>query len=195
MGPPLFAPLLFSTVGLLGIISSMLRREDDPAHTTLPGIPRPRSAWLSWLPRGVAREGIIIEQDVREGRFQRALAVVTAFSALFSWIESFYSHYKNNFSFRIQWSPIIIGPGLVIAALAAVWSRTIARTLMPLMSLIAAINGAMGFFYHVRGVVRRPGGLKTPFYNVVYGPPVLAPLLFASAGFTGLLASLLRRAK
>ena len=32
-----------------------------------------------------------------------------------------------------------------------------------------------------------------PFYNLMYGPPVFAPLLFAAAGFLGLLASLLRR--
>ena len=40
-----------------------------------------------------------------------------------------------------------------------------------------------------------PGGLKLPFYNVMYGPPIFAPLLFAASGFMGLLASLLRRAE
>ena len=55
------------------------------------------------------------------------------------------------------------------------------------------LDGAVGFFYHVRGVVRRLGGLKTWLYNIVYGPPIFAPLLFAACGFTGLLASLMRR--
>ena len=29
LGPPLFAPLLFSAVGLLGLIAMLLRREED----------------------------------------------------------------------------------------------------------------------------------------------------------------------
>ena len=31
-----------------------------------------------------------------------------------------------------------------------------------------------------------------PLYNIIYGPPIFAPLLFAASGFLGLLASLLR---
>jgi hypothetical protein len=57
------------------------------------------------------------------------------------------------------------------------------------------LDGAAGSFFHVRGVLRRPGGLATPLYNWVYGPPIFAPLLFAASGFLGLLASLLRRSQ
>jgi hypothetical protein len=61
------------------------------------------------------------------------------------------------------------------------------------MSLLAMADGGIGFFYHARGVLRRPGGTKHWAYNILYGPPIFAPLLFAACGFTGLLASLLRR--
>jgi len=194
MGPPLFAPLLFAVSGFLGLIASMLRREDDPRHSLLPGIPRPRSAWLSWMPRKISREGVLIEQDVREGRFQRAMGVATALAAFFSGVESLYSHYKNEFTFRIEWTPILLTPAIIFAGIGTVWSRTIARTLLPLTSALAVINGMLGFFYHARGILRRPGGLKLPWYNLIYGPPIFAPLLYAATGFLGLLASLLRRA-
>ena len=194
MGPPVFAPLLFAISGFLGFVASLLRREDDLQHTTLPGIPRPLPVWLSWLPQQITKEGIVIEQDVREGRFQRALGVATAISAFFSGIEALYSHYKNNFSYRVQWTPILLTPALMIAGIGSVWSRTIARTLLPVVSVLALLDGGIGFLYHVRGVARRPGGLKKPFYNLVYGPPIFAPLLFAASGFLGVLASLLRRA-
>lgn len=194
MGPPLFAPLLFAVSGFLGLIASMLRREDDPRHSLLPGIPRPHSAWLSWLPRKISREGVLIEQDVREGRFQRAMGVATALAAFFSGVESLYSHYKNEFTFRIEWTPILLTPAIIFAGIGTVWSRTIARTLLPLTSALAVINGMLGFFYHARGIWRRPGGLKLPWYNLIYGPPIFAPLLYAATGFLGLLASLLRRA-
>ncbi|GHO51980.1 hypothetical protein [Ktedonobacter robiniae] len=197
MGPPVFAPLLFSTVGFLGLVTSFLRREDAPtvAGPVLPGKITKQSRLSHVNPKFFLIEELLFAQDVREGRFQRILGVVAALSALFSWIESLYSHYKNNFSYRIQWSPILVGPPLVIAGIASVWSRTVARTLLPLTSLLALLNGAIGFFYHLRGVVRRPGGLKKPFYNVLYGPPIFAPLLFSASGFIGLLASLLRRAR
>jgi hypothetical protein len=197
MGPPIFAPLLFAVSGLLGLIASMLRREDDPAHSVLPVIPRslrPPPAWLGWLPRKITREGILIEQNVREGRFQRAMGVATALAALFSGVESLYSHYKNEFTYRIEWTPILLTPALIAAGIGTLWSRAIARTLLPVASALAILNGMLGFYYHARGVMRRPGGLKLPWYNIFYGPPIFAPLLFAATGFLGLLASLLRRA-
>jgi hypothetical protein len=192
MGPPLLAPILFAISGFLGLIASMLRREDDLHHTQLPGIPRP--AWLAWLPRAITREGIIVEQDVREGRFQRAMGVATAISAFCSGFESLYSHYKNNFTYRIEWTPILLTPAVMLAGIGTVWSRTIALTLLPITSVLALLNGMLGLFYHVRGILRRPGGGKLPLFNLMYGPPIFAPLLFAATGFLGLLASLLRRA-
>jgi phosphate/sulfate permease len=194
MGPPIFAPLLFTTSGFLGVIASLLRREDDPEHDLLPGIRRPAPAWTHLLPQGITSEGITIGQDVREGRFQQGLAIATAVSALFSGIEALYSHYKNNFKYAgLQWSPIVLTPILMAGGIGAVWSRTVARTLLPIASLIALIDGGVGTFFHVRGVGRRPGGFRVPVHNIIYGPPVFAPLLFASSGFLGLLASLLRR--
>jgi hypothetical protein len=194
MGPPLFAPLLFAVSGFLGLIASMLRREDDPRHRTLPGLPRPRSAWLAWVPRKITREGIVIEQDVREGRFQRAMGVATAISALFSGVESLYSHYKEGFHYRMEWTPVVLTPVIMLAGIGTVWSKSMARTLLPISSALAVISGGVGFFYHARSVLRRPGGLKLPLYNVLYGAPIFAPLLFAATGFLGLLASFLRRA-
>ena len=35
-------------------------------------------------------------------------------------------------------------------------------------------------------LLRRPGGVKKPLYNMFYGPPIFAPLLFAACGFLGI---------
>jgi len=194
MGPPVFAPLLFALSGYLGLIASLLRREDDPQHTTLPGLPQPRSSVLALLPRGISREGVVFEQQVREGRFQKHLAVAAGLAGLFSGLEALYSHYENNFAFpKAQWSPILLSPLMLLAGLATIPSRLVARTLLPLASALALLDGTLGFYFHARGVLRRPGGRKLPLYNVIYGPPIFAPLLFAASGFMGILASLLRR--
>jgi hypothetical protein len=196
MGPPLFAPLLLGIGGFLGLIASFLRREDNPQHLlggilSRPHVPR----WLSWLPRGLTREGLTLEQDVREGRFQRTLAGATAVSAVLNGMESLYSHYKNNFRYQVQWLPIVLSPIIAVVGVAAIFNRAVARTQLPLVSLAAIATGLTGFFYHVRGVSRMAGGLKLPLYNIIYGPPVFAPLLYAATGFLGMLASLLRREK
>lgn len=199
MGPPLFAPLLLGISGMLGLIASGLRREDSPLRL-LPGYRDsidsrlPALSWVrSLLPRRIRREELVLEQHLREGRFQKALAAAMAVSGLLNGAEALYSHFKTNYAYRSQWIPVALAPLLAVAGFGAVADRRAARTLLPLASLAAIAIGGLGLFYHSRGILRRPGGLKTPIYNVIYGPPIFAPLLYAATGFLGLLASLLRR--
>ncbi len=191
MGPPLFAPLLFGVSAYLGLVASFLRREESPSQPPQ-GIPV-STPWMKLLPQKLRHEEFTLVQEVREGKFQRHLAAATAASALFSGIEALYSHYKNNFKYKAQWSPIVIAGLLIGAALGSLGSPKVAKKLLPAASVLAIADGAVGFFYHARGVRRRPGGLKESLYNVMYGPPIFAPLLFAACGFLGLLASMFRR--
>ena len=194
MGPPIFAPLLFGTAAYLGLIASYLQREDAGAIER--GGRAATDSWLSrFLPLPAARGLISEEQDIREGKFQKQVAMVTGVSALLSGFEAFYSHYKNNFRYWVQWTPIVIAPLLAVAAFAGARSRRVATTALPAFSVIASADAAVGFLYHARGVVRRPGGTKHLLYNIIYGPPIFAPLLFGAAGMLGLLASLLRRSR
>lgn len=176
MGPPLFAPLLFGTAAYLGLIASFLRREDAPQ-----------------VPRIAERALLSIEQDVREGRFQQHMLVAAGLSAIFSGVEASYSHHKGGFRYRSQWWPVALAPLLAIACAIGLRDRRFAVTIVPALSAAAVAVAGIGFFYHVRGVLRRPGGARYFLYNVIYGPPVFAPLLFGAAGGLGLLASQLRR--
>lgn len=184
MGPPIFAPLLFGTSAYLGLIASYLRREEElhnsaeRAHEVIDAVTPGKSNW---------------RENLRYGRFQKHLAVVTLFWAFFSGFEAWYSHYKSNFRYKVQWSPVLLTPLLMASAFGAIRSRRLANTALPASSALALANGAIGFYYHARGILRRPGGMKKPIYNILYGPPIFAPLLFAACGFLGLMASLLRR--
>ena len=194
MGPPIFAPLLFGTSAYLGLVASYLQREDAKRlERGDRGMLDERIARL--LPSNVGRNLLSAEQDMREGRFQQQVAVVTGVSALLSGFEAYYSHYKNNFQYKVQWTPVVIAPLLAASAFASVRSRRAAATVLPAMSAVASVDAAVGFYYHLRGVVRRPGGTKHWIYNAVYGPPIFAPLLFGAAGMLGFMASLLRRRK
>jgi cytochrome bd-type quinol oxidase subunit 2 len=189
MGPPIFAPLLFGTAAYLGLIASYLQREDARAQED----GNAGSLLTRFLPARERRELLSEEQDIREGRFQKQVAIVTGVSALLSGFEAYYSHYKNNFRYWVQWTPIVLAPMLAAAAFASVKSRRVARTALPLLSAAASADAAVGFYYHVRGVARRSGGTRHLLYNIIYGPPVFAPLLFGAAGMIGIMASLLRR--
>jgi hypothetical protein len=184
MGPPVFAPLLFGVSAYLGFIASFLRPEEMAPSA---GLFKRRS------PYAEVSRAILGTPGLREGRFQKHLATVTLLGTFFSGFEALYSHYKNNFRYKAQWTPVIIAPLLMAAAAGAIRDSKTARTWLPLMSVCAIADGAVGFFYHARGVLRRPGGQKTLLYNVIYGPPLFAPLLFAACGAVGLLASLMQR--
>jgi hypothetical protein len=187
MGPPIFAPLLFGVSAYLGLIASFLRAEEMPETSSS----QSRLQRIGALFFGLKPP--LWTEELREGRFQKHLAFATILSAFFSGFEALYSHYKNNFKDKAQWSPVIIAPALMTAAAVSIKSPKAVRTWLPVMSVLAILDGGVGFFYHARGVLRRPGGLKKPIYNVVYGPPIFAPLLFAACGVIGLLACLMRR--
>ena len=96
---------------------------------------------------------------------------------------------------KSRWPPSQPTAMQMAAALGAIASESVANTALPAVSALCLADGAVGFYYHARGIARRPGGMKKPLYNALYGPPVFAPLLFAACGFLGLLASVLRREK
>jgi hypothetical protein len=181
MGPPLFAPLLFGTAAYLGLVASYLRPENSEPLTFVNPVRSPYShGWRT---------------DICQGMFQKQLCVVSALWAIFSGFEALYSHYKSRFQFRAQWTPVIMAPIQTAVCVAAIANEKVARTLLPAASIITAVDGAVGFAYHARGISRRPGGRKKWLYNVLYGPPVFAPLLFSACGMLGLLAAALRREK
>lgn len=184
MGPPIFAPLLFGTSAYLGLLASYLRREEDLGSS----LDRIREVRDQFIP---GKHGW--REEIRYGRFQKHLSAVTMAWAFFSGFEALYSHYKTNFRYKAQWTPVLLTPVLMGAAWGAIKSRRVANTLLPAASALAMANGAVGFYYHARGIARRPGGMKKPLYNTLYGPPIFAPLLFAACGFLGLMSSLLRR--
>jgi hypothetical protein len=110
MGPPIFAPLLFGVSAYLGLIASFLRAEESPVTGSSPGRLQ-RIGALIFGPKPPSWT-----EELREGRFQEHLAFATILSAFFSGFEALYSHYKNNFKYKAQWSPVIIAPALMTAA-------------------------------------------------------------------------------
>jgi hypothetical protein len=136
-------------------------------------------------PRGRLRR---LMWNLREGRMQRTLAATVAASALPLGFEMYLEHYKGSFGDPWMWSPIVTSPVLSLVAGAGVASPRAARTVLPAVSALYALNGVIGTVTHVRGVHRKPGGFSEPTYNLVMGPPLLAPGSLILVGLVGLLA-------
>ena len=133
--------------------------------------------------------------NVREGRMQKLLSATTAFSVPPLAFEIYTEHYKGSFGDKWMWTPIVLTPPLTAAGVAGVFSERVARTWLPALSALYALDGAIGVVTHVRGVQKRPGGFAEATYNLVMGPPLLAPGSLCLVGALGILAAVVKREK
>ena len=134
-----------------------------------------------------------LARNLRRGKAQRTLCALTAASALPLGLEIYFEHYKGSYADRWMWTPVIATPPLVAAGIAGIFSERAARTVVPVASAVYAVDGAIGVITHLRGVLRKPGGLREPLYNVVMGPPLLAPGSLALVGLMGIAAAFAAR--
>lgn len=132
-------------------------------------------------------------RNVRRGRLQRALSAATALSALPLGLEIYFEHFRGSFGDKWMWTPVALSPLLTLAGLAGVRSQRAATTVLPAVSGLYCLDGLIGVYTHVQGVRKRPGGFDEPLYNLVMGPPVLAPGSLALVGAMGMLAAVVQR--
>jgi hypothetical protein len=149
--------------------------------------------------RGAKIEGLHgidrLVRNVETGRFERSLSGLTAAGAVVTAAEIYFEHDSASFGNKWMWAPVILGPVGAIAGVAGVFSKTLAKTALPLASLTIIANGLQGTWLHARGIGQKPGGWRNWRYNVEMGPPLFAPLLVTLVGGMGVLAAILRREK
>jgi len=59
--------------------------------------------------------------------------------------------------------------------------------------VLYALDGVIGVVTHFQGVRKRPGGFDEARYNLVMGPPLLAPGSLCLVGAIGLVAANVKR--
>ena len=191
MGPPVFAPLLTCTVGVVGLLAGLLRPEE----------PRP-PAWNDRLATALGQlrpardRGLLgaLVANVAHGRFQRALALVSALFAVLAGGEAYVEHLRGSFNRRLMWTPVWVTPPMGAAGVGAALSERVARQILPITSAVTFLDGLLGFGLHLQGIGRMPGGFRNLQFNFTMGPPLFAPLLLSSVGLLGFIAALVRRA-
>jgi hypothetical protein len=132
-------------------------------------------------------------RNIHDGRMQRLLAASTAMSAPPLAFEIYLEHYKGSFGDKWMWTPIWLTPPLTAAGIAGFVSPRAARTVLPLFGALYALDGLIGVWTHFRGVQKRPAGFSEAHYNLVMGPPLLAPGSLAMVGTMGIVAAIVKR--
>jgi hypothetical protein len=111
----------------------------------------------------------IVANHIREGRFQRSLSLLTAVTSVFSGLEVAYEHYRGSYSRRVMYTPVVLSVVLAFAGLAGFFSRRAARAVLRLVSAVTLADAGFGFYFHIRGVKRNPGGWRLPMTNMIMG--------------------------
>jgi hypothetical protein len=195
MGPPVFAPLLTCTVGVMGIFSSLLRREKAAPPGS--GYTDMLADLASKLETRIEHRSLAekIESRIEQGRFQRGMAVTAAFFAVLTGGEAYFEHMRGSYNQRVMWTPVWVTLLMAASGIGAAASDRVAHAVLPIASLLTFADGLLGFLLHLRGIRRMPGGFANLRFNITMGPPLFAPLLLTSVGLMGLIASLFRRAR
>jgi len=139
-----------------------------------------------------ASETKLARREIRQGRFERSMALVTGFAAVVSGFEAYSQHQRGAFKDPFMWTPVALTPPTLLATAAFIARPQATRGTLRLLSLAWLADGLIGTYMHVRGIGRLAGGFKLGQYNIVIGPPIFAPLLTSMVGVLGLCDSVLR---
>ncbi len=187
MGPPMFAPLLLTSVGIMGLLAGFLRPEIPPRQEIQdePGEKGNHERDESELSR--------LAPEISHGEFQKRMAAIAALFGALAGGEAYFGHLRSSFNKIAMWTPVLITPLVAGAGLGSIKAQRVARHVLPWVSGAAFADGLAGAVLHFQGLRRMPGGLSNLKFNFTMGPPLFAPLLLTMVGLLGLTASFLRR--
>lgn len=98
----------------------------------------------------VGHVGLEMVHQIREGRFERSLALIAGLSSAMSGLEVAYEHYRGSYSNRIMYTPVILSQTLLAARVYGAVSRRGARTVLPIVSALTLADCLIGFGFHIR---------------------------------------------
>ena len=120
------------------------------------------------------------------------LALIVSATTLLIMVDAFVGHYRHNFSYRLQYGPLIVGPLLAgPIVMAAAFPRVLwLNDMVYFVGWLAIVTGFIGFGYHVYyGMVKKPGGIRWWLHYLMYGAPMLFPLALSAMGLLALIIS------
>jgi len=117
----------------------------------------------------------------------RVLILFVSLAFLVIGIQVTMFHYRQNFTHKAMWVPVISSPIFLIVGLILTWyNASWLHSLFMVLMWFGVVAGLIGFYFHFRGVGIRVGGWA--LRNFLIGPPVTLPLMFTALSVLGLIA-------
>jgi len=120
------------------------------------------------------------------------LAIILAMGTGVLFFDALVGHYRHRFGYRLQYAPLAVGTLVILAAVlaAARPSVTWVITALEMCGWGAAVTGLVGFGYHwYYGIVKKPAGLAWFLHYLMYGAPLLFPLMLTSMGLLAVIVA------
>ena len=123
------------------------------------------------------------------------MLLMAAINEIFLGVDIYLAHSISGTIVSREWIPIIFGPVagvmLLIAGLIALRNRPAATMLATLVLAGSIAVGLLGAYFHlIRATLPTgPAGERFTVQLLVWGPPVLGPLMFAMVGLLGISAA------
>jgi hypothetical protein len=114
--------------------------------------------WRKTLPPVLAREAIAVDSHIREGRFQRCMALMAGASSVLAGLEVSYEHYRGSFGQKVMWTPVVLSGAMAVSGIWGFLNKWAARTILRWTSAATLLDSVIGFYFHLRGIARKPGG-------------------------------------
>jgi hypothetical protein len=123
------------------------------------------------------------------------MLLMAAINEIFLGIDIYLAHNISGTITRYEWIPIIFGPiagiTLLVAGVIAIKQRPLATMLATVILLGSTAVGLLGVYFHLHRAIL-PSGPAGEQFNVrllVWGPPILGPLMFALVWLWGISAA------
>ncbi len=125
----------------------------------------------------------------------QALLLMAALNELFLGVDIYLAHRISGTIVPYEWIPILFGPIagvlLLVAGMIALRRRALATGLATVVLVSSALVGLLGAYFHLlrAALPAGPEGAQLTVRLLVWGPPILGPLMFGLVGLWGLSAA------
>jgi hypothetical protein len=79
--------------------------------------------WRKTLPAALATEAIAVDAHIREGRFQRCMALMAGTSSILAGLEVSYEHYRGSFGQKVMWTPVVLSGATAVSGFWGFFSK------------------------------------------------------------------------
>ena len=100
--------------------------------------------WRKTLPSELTTGAIAVDSHIREGRFQRCMALMAGASSILAGLEVSYEHYRGSFGQKVMWTPVVLSGTMPVSGILGFVNKWAARTILRWTSAATLLDSVVG---------------------------------------------------